>query len=238
MPQISDRIRSLLFGLPFGTVFPPSADPPSPVVDGRTAALRILKEYISELTFLRDGGQGPGVSFKVKDTAIFIDSYPDAVTEGQLPSIAFVPGRAEYVALGLGNFIEEASQDVYGAGTVVQWQAEYTENMTLEIWAGSRAERRAILVGLESALSPTETMYGIRFSMPDYFNQLVCFSLGARTNIDDAEASKNRRKARMEIEMRFNVIALVNYSAMIPRAVVETQDPGFPFATATVDAQD
>lgn len=214
-------LRDLIFGTPFGETWPIKENPPPPTVDGRTHALRILKRYISELIFYRTGEwredlgkYGPAVKFQIPAKNIHVE-WPDHEEELVFPSIAFVQNKpATYEVIGLNGYVEEDTRDVYQTGTVLQWMSEWTEEIAIEIWASKKAERRAILSGLEIALSPTEQMYGIRFRMPDYFNELVCFSLQSREMADSADSMRDRRTARLIVEMRFNVVALVNYNAL------------------------
>ncbi len=231
---LSKELRALLFGNPWGEVYPPKPAPPPPVVDGRTVALRILKKYICELTFYRPGGKdkngvacGP-IPFKVLPENVHIEWPDDPVDLDTFPSIVFLNtgSPADYDAIGLTSNLQEETRDVYAPGTVVQEQNEYKETFALEIWADSKPQRRSLYAGLESSLVPTEQMSGIRFRMPDYYDQLVCFELNQRMNIDDDFATKNRRKGQLIIEMRFNIVALVNYSSLEPqvRSVVDVDE--------------
>lgn len=232
MPKVSKEIRDLWIQPPFGDVWPPRDQPPPQTVDGRTVALRILKKYVSELKFYRPGGKDrdgrpcPPIEFQVLPANIHIE-WPDDPVELQtsFPSIVFLSqSAAEYAAIGLATNYDEESVDRFAPGTMVQIQSEFTETFALEIWADSKAQRRSLLAGLETALTPFETMYGIRFRMPDYYDQLVCFSLGSRNLVDDDLGTKNRRRAQLLIEMRFNVVALVNVNRLDPSTTVETTD--------------
>jgi hypothetical protein len=227
VPNFSKEIRALLFGNPFGEVFPPRPNPPPPVVDGRTVALRILKKYFSELTFYRSGGKDPAgnalepISFQVPDRDIHIE-WPDDPENVHFPAIAFLSeDRADYDSIGLTSYVEEASRDVYQKDTIIIWLSEYVENFVIEIWTDTKAERRSILAGLEQAMVPLQQMYGIRFRMPDYFDQLVCFALQDREVVEDDMAVRNRRKARLRVEMRFNVVALVNAADFEPSVRID-----------------
>jgi hypothetical protein len=214
--QFSPYIQGLLVGDPWGGIYPPKANPNPLPLDGRTIALRIFRVFLSELEFFRPGAapingapEGPPVAFHVCEANILI-GWPPSEVEAQFPSIAMLGGPAEYLAIGLGTYIDEDTIDKYQRGTAVQWQNEYSEKITLELWADSLPEMRGILSGIETALTPTEVMYGIRFRMPEYFGQLVTFSLQSRENIDDADAARGRRRAKLIVEMRFNIVALVN----------------------------
>lgn len=214
----SDALRKVLFGTPFGQ----GAQAEAPITlstDGRTAALRVLRLYLSELVFFRSGGAGrPPKAFRIPATDIFIERADDEAM-ARSPSLAVLPGRATYEAIGLGAYCDEESRDVYGKGTVLWWMSEYTETVTLVAQGSSRAERRALAAGIEQAMSPTETMYGLRFTMPEYYGQLVCFSLGWRENDDGDEAGLNRWKVRFEVEMRFTNVTLQPYVQLEPEVV-------------------
>jgi hypothetical protein len=207
---------------PWGEVFPAKPNPHVPSVDGRTVALTILAQYIAGLSFYLPQAPGnPPLAFQIPLANIYIE-WPDSTEQMAFPSLAVVSSRADYNVIGLVSYVEEDTRDVFAPGTVVQWQAEYTETINLEIWCAKKAERRSILSGLETAISPTEQMSGLRFKMPGYFNELVCFTLMAREVMDEPDSARNRRRAQIELEMRFNIVSLVNYLPMQPKVQVVT----------------
>ncbi len=218
----------MLQGSPFGEVWPPKPNPSALAEDGRTVALDILAQYIAELTFFRPGGLDrngkrlPAIPFQVTREHIHVE-WPDDVENLVFPSMAFLStGPAEYANIGMTPYVDESTRDIYGQGTVVAWQSEFTETFVIEIWATKKPERRAILSGLETSLVPTEIMYGIRFRMPDYFNQTVCFTPLRRELFDDPDSARNRRHARVHVEMRFNQVSLINYAVFTPTTTVLT----------------
>jgi hypothetical protein len=227
--DLSDELRKLLFGDPWGRVFPERPNPPPPTVDGRTHCLRILKRYLSELTFMRAGGTNldgsakDPIPLKVDIKNIHI-GWPDNEDQLDFPAIVFLHQPGLDIPIGLNSYIEEETRDRFGRGTVVQWISEYQENVIVEVWANKKAELRAILAGLEVALSPTENMYGIRFRVPDYFDQLVCFSPGTRQEFDEQDSARNRRHARLEVEMRYSKVTLVNVSFPLETTTVVNVD--------------
>lgn len=229
MPSFPAAVRKFLLGNPFGEVFPVRPNPPPLVFDGRTAALRLLRTYITNLTFYRRGNvNGPPVAFTLKTNQFQIEP-PDSPTDMVLPSIAVLPGKAIYDNIGLTSYIEEETLNLYSQGTVLQWQSEYMETIQLEITTATKAERRAMMAGLEIAFSPTEQMAGLRFFMPEYFGEPVMFMLNGRQLREDEQSTKKRRVATMEFEMRFNVVALVNAVSLQPTIKVNTdldQDTG------------
>jgi hypothetical protein len=209
-------LAQLIKGRVYGQTYPPR-EPPTPLaLDGRTIALQTLAQYVASLTFYRVGDQGGApVPFGIPTENFFIE-MPDDAQSMPFPSIAVVNDVANYDVIGLVSYVEEDSLDVYGRGTVVQWQSEYVENIQLEVWVNMKAERRAVLAGLETVMSPTEQQSGIRFHMPSYFDQLVCFTLNNRKVIDEPDSLRKRRRATLGIEMRFNIVKLINAVTMQP----------------------
>jgi hypothetical protein len=223
--DLSPELLALLQGTPWGTVYPGRPNPPPLAVDGRTVALRILRKYLSEVQYVRegdrlpDGRRGAPIQFRVPESNIFI-GWPDYEATMDFPTITILHAPGNYNPIGLANYVEEHTRDKYGRGTVVSWMSEYEEDIILELWAGKKPELRALLAGIETVLSPTELMSGVRFRMPDYFDELVVFSAGTRQEFDEADSARNRRRARLEVNMRFTVVALVNYAAAVPELKV------------------
>lgn len=220
--------HQLIIGRPFGTVYPPREPPRLPAVDGRTAALRVLRRYVSELAFSLPGDRGSpnDVQFRIPIEKVHVEQ-PDNVVELDFPSVVFLPGAGQYLPVGLSTFLEEESFDRFAPGTVLQVQSEYQETVTLECWAKDMPTRRSMVAGLEAALVPTEQMYGIRFRMPDYFDQPVCFTLLTSMRPDDPDNVRNRRWAHLALEMRFDVVRLVNVQTLKPFCATDAYDgPG------------
>lgn len=217
MPKFSPEVRKVLWNRPFGTVFPQRPNPAPLAEDGRTVALKTLRKYFADLTFYRPGGRDersgarlPAIPFQVPAERIHVE-WPDDEVNLQLPSIAMLATQpADYEAIGMTVYIDESSRDRFGKGTVVIWLGEYVEELAVELWSDTKAHRRGMLVGIEQALSPYELMAGIRFLMPDYYDQLCCFELLTREVVDDEEAVRIRRKARFVVRLRFNCVAVVN----------------------------
>lgn len=224
--------KDLIIGKPFGTVFPLrqrnlATIPPE---DGRTAALRVLALYISELVFYRRGDkEGEPIAFSIPLTDIHIEQ-PNNDVDVHLPCVVFTQDQDEtYESRGLATDLDESSADVHQSGTVLQVQYDQTETFVTEIWATSKPERRALIAGLQTCLTPTEQWYGIRFKMPDYYGVMVVFTPVSNTRPDE-QSVRGRRIARMRMEMRFEVVALVDYRPLTPSIVVNpvaSDDPTF-----------
>jgi|WetSurMetagenome_2_1015567.scaffolds.fasta_scaffold101389_3 hypothetical protein len=219
------RAHDLLQGTPFGTILPTRPEVQTHVEGGRMVALRILKDYISELTFFRlnNAATGSAIPFKIDARNIHIEQTS---REDYAPiSIVFLPGPFEYEGIGLNAYIDEDTKDVYGRGTAVQENCVYKEQLQIEIWCEEGPQRSALISGLERWLSPTEQYAGLRFQMPDYYGRTCCFSLnrGERGDIPDT-AVKNRRVAVLSVSLDFNVASLVNVVEIDVRQAVFVDD--------------
>lgn len=235
MATFTEELRRLVMGDPFGSVFPPRPDPPPMPKDGRTYALEVLRKYLAAQTYYRPGGKGERpISFRIPEDRIIID-VADYNADLLMPNMVFLAApKADYATLGLTAFLEEGSFDKFQRGTVLQYQSEYTETFSLELWTSSKAELRGVLAVLEAALTPTEQMYGIRFRVPSYYDQLVCFTLNSREQFNDGDMAKNRRRVALSIEMRFNIVALVNAETFKPATdVLVDEDPATGFQVVT-----
>lgn len=207
MPRASD----LLQGTPFGRTYPARRDPAQPAVDGRTRCLRVLAEFLGEVTFFRPGDKGgPPVGYRVPGQNIHIEQ-PDSPVEGVFPSIVFRPGPAQYLPIGMSPYLDESTRDQFGLGTCLEMLDEYNEQLVIEVWAAKKPERRSLMAALEDLLAaPVEEMYGCRFLVPDYFDRPVTFTLQSRDVPDDPDNVKNRRWGYVQLEMRFDRVRLVN----------------------------
>lgn len=223
-PPLSKQITDVLWGDPFQDA---AAGAPQ-VIDGRTAALRILRRYLSEITFFRQGGKTasgerePAIAFRIPEKDIQIE-WPDEVDELDLPSIALLSQESgKYESLGMTPAaIVEDSKDQFGPGTVLNAQAELVETFVIEVWCKTRQERRGIRHGIESAMSPLQNVSGIRFRMPDYYDRLATYELQSAEIIDDEASTFARRKLRFEVLLRYVQVSLVKLPTFFPQPTTD-----------------
>lgn len=214
------------FYTPVGTVYPVIPKPPPVTTDARTSALKVLREYISELTFYKPGinNSNQNISFQIPFDQIHIDQ-PDNETSEVYPTIVFEPGNVE---LWYSGYFDEQSMDEFGKGTVLFVHGEQIEHITVRIKTMFRADRRAVMAGLERALSPFEQIWGgMRlFCGSDYYNQTPGFFIDTTRVIDGPESANNRREATISLSMHVQIVELVNYKAIIPLTPTTTDgDP-------------
>ena len=199
-----------LVGTLFGNVI---TDPVLPVlppvaVPGRKVALNMLRQYISELSFARPDKNGAIIAYSIPITAIYTEQ-PKNVTDLVFPSIVIRAGEGTIAQLG--TFLDESSKDDFGDGTCLQVIGEWVEEISLECWAEEAPQRASMLATIEPALASIEEMFGLRFVLPDYYNETVEFDYRGSSNPDDADSARNRRWADIRIGMRFNLVKLVRY---------------------------
>lgn len=208
------RPAAILNNTPIGT--PPSIA--YPAIDARTSALEVLAEYISELTFYKPGTKGqPPIPFSIPIANIHIEQ-PDNETDLIYPGIVFESaGEAQIDDLG---FYDETSQDVFGPHTVLWCHAEHIEMINIRIATQYRSDRRAILAGLERALSPVEEIYGMSLVCSNYYTQTASVCPISRALVDGAQAANNRREATLKVDLRINIVQLVNYRNLVMYARV------------------
>lgn len=200
---------------------PPDKVCPPPVPDGRTQALDLLKRYLGNLKFYKEGVNDTAKPLCVPDANIK-EQAPDYEDDLEMPAIGMIAGEGEYLARSLTPTLDESTVDKYCPGTVVHIHDEYSETVTLEIWTSTKQELRAITGGIESAFQPSQEYTGLRFVMRGYYNGTVIFTLISKQIIDDADASLKRRKAQIKVHFRFNVLSLEPYRDFAPRVQVET----------------
>lgn len=198
---------------------------PLPAVDARTVALARFKVFCSLLDFARVGDSGgPSKSFRVPKENV-LDEWPDEPKDLRLPAIAFTSARGTNQAIALGGPepIEE-TMDVYGKGTVLYRLGEYVETLTVEVWGSHKAERRALMAGLEAALRADEDTLSTRLSLPDYFDRVAEFTQVDSQYVDEPDIVRGRRRGQLFVELRVPEVRLGTYVKMTPQVVVAVAD--------------
>lgn len=203
--------QDLLYNNTAGVVYPPQATQPLPDKDARDYALERLREYMCALVFHRTGVEKqPAIPFQLPKDSVHI-AQPDDVKDMPLPGIAIIPGRGVHETYGLGPpIVIDGSEGVAGPGTALRRLGDHIENFIIEVWGSKKAERRALLAGLKSALRASDSSSAIYLSLPDYYNMTAGFMLNESQPIDGDEVSRNRRRGHLMVELRVCEVALTN----------------------------
>lgn len=226
-PPIALTPAQQLVGTPIDNSFPRRPVSGIPAIDGRTCALKALGAYLTSLPYARVGQTGGlPVYFGIPAQNFFVDR-PGPETDLPFPSIAATDGPSETKPRGLAPQPDYASQDVFGAGTVLFVHGEREEVIPLEIWSSNHPELRGIVATVEAAFQPTQERIGFLMQLPDYFGQTARFMYERTEWVEEADAVKNRRKAIVHVFMSYDIVRLVNYVPMTPQMTVDTETPKF-----------
>lgn len=209
-------------------LFPPGVSlADRPTQDARSAALDRLKHFVSLLRFFRKGDRGgPPVEFRVPFENV-LEEWPDAEKDLRLPAVAFLAGPGIEEAVGLGAPLPcEESVGRYGPGTVLEQTDVYVEQLGVEAWAHSKAERRALLAGLKLAFRSAPGSTAIRMRLPAYYDQIATFMLDETVYSDDPDVIKGRRRGILRVTMSVPEVRLVRYLDLRVAVSVEVADRG------------
>jgi hypothetical protein len=217
------ELKGRLAGQTAGTTFPrPFQD-----VDARHVALETLKTYFSLLIFTRPGAVGEDpIEYSIPRSSIETE-WPGETKNGDMPfpGIGFNGGEGEHETYGLGPpELIEASADVYGPGTVLIALAEYNEELMIEVWADSRAQRRSIVAGMLEAFMPLQDTSSLRLKLPDYYDRVARFCYVGPRYVDDPEVVRGRWRAQLRVELTVPEVALVGYVRQTTLAEVTVED--------------
>ena len=184
--------------------------------DARTAVLRGLREYIDGLSYNAPGGTRMrfiqvGDAFpEVEQTAKYPAAYIYTDEPGVYDGAAFTP-------------------QLYTLpdGRTLQMSAEFTQNITIDLWCTNAPERMGLLAMLEDAFDPVEWMSGFRLRLPHYFNAVATFLKTTVTAVDSTENANRRwRLASLNLMATMPQIRMIGVLPGLDiRLQVETYEP-------------
>lgn len=214
---------SLLVGNPFGVSegehfakLPPEAR------DARKLSLLILKKYLCEQTICIPGDNGgKDIEFKISSDLFYIEPPKKLPEPAKYPSIGVQPISTEYMEIGLGDNEKHATLDMYGKGTCLYGVADYNETFKLIVMCNSAPQRTAIKRMIEMACIPTEALAGIRFRMPDYFDETCTFTFQTAQH-DDGFVVNGRYDLDITFLLYVDVVRLVYVNRLEPIIRTET----------------
>jgi hypothetical protein len=215
-------LRALLVGPIFGDLFPQQPDPPPRPrpVDARTGALRALKIYLEGIVFYCVNKDGePAIPFQILEENILIKP-PEGEHVQKYPSIVVVGGEANYEAASFTPVVFEETWGQYAPGTALVRQSTYAENLVLDLWASTEPELRALIEGLETAFSPIDGRSGLLLYCADYYGLTGRFLLTGRTNTNDTDAARNRRRSQLKVTLDIDVVRLTRFAQLSPEATL------------------
>ena len=185
--------------------------------------MRTFAKFMSLLEFQLTNVPGaPPLPFHIPLERIDIYQPDDVKNHPPGPAIGILPGRGTHEPVGLGPPVPmDDTADVYGAGTLLYWQGDYSEQIGIEIVTAKHAERRAVLAGLKVALRIGDDAGALRLRCRSYFDRVAVFRLDESEIIDDASAALNRRRAHLYVLMEIQEVLHVPYKRVLP--IITTQ---------------
>lgn len=224
-----DDIRRILF--PFderdrtlvGDVLPRRRGPEPPPFDGRTAALRALRDYVCALRYWRENAEGrEPIPFRVRPEHFFVDFPPKEVAVDFADgTVAVVPtGRFRYEPGGLATYVDPGSVDVHGKGTALLVLSTYVETFGLEYRCALEQQRRAWKGVVEAAFAPVEAASVLRLRTRGYYDQPAAFTLRDGQLFDNPDEGRGRRAVQLGVELQIQVVRLVSVVTLVPVPLV------------------
>lgn len=229
---LSSTIRdaaATLFGSWFGQVYPERQSGPLPPATARDHALRRFREFFSLLVFSRKGTDPEHpISFSIPAERIFVEQ-PDDIPDQKAPALGMIPSRGIHNTYGLGppDLLDD-SFDVYGLGTALLLQGEYTESFQVEVWSSHPAERQALLAGVQGALRVSQRSQALTLTLPDYFDRVATFRLDESQNVDDPDVVRGRRRGQLMVELTVPEVLLVDVVTLRPAVRARVTGEGEP----------
>lgn len=170
--------------------------------DARTHALERLREYICSYRFFRTTTE----SFQIAKENFYIDGI-DSEDTFEMPAIAVISGVESRQGPWVPHPIE-STKDVFKRGFTLVRYAEHVETFDLEVWAGTRVERRTIVAAMDSIFNPVQQMAGLRLILPNYFYQPARFTY-LQNERHSEDGAKNRWRSLLQISLETNIVRLV-----------------------------
>lgn len=174
-------------------------------VDARTALTRGLAEYIEQLSFNMQGGR----ALRFKRT---FDAYSEPEQLVAYPScVVMTTGAAQYEARSFTPTMNFDCRLPAPDGRYLVVSADYTQDITVQLWANDPPERQGLVQMLELALNPVMYRYGFVLELPFYFNQRAVYELKDMSYEDSEEDSVRRyRKASFTLKGTVPLTRLVS----------------------------
>ncbi len=235
MPQETDLVQVLSKFMdgtgaqPIGLVSPPRTDAPNlPDKGARFHALSRFLDFCAALPFMRTM-QGEPQAFRVPRAQMFVDQ-PDSVVGAPdgapLPTLAFLTSENDDMSeedgwLGPSQIMDETA-NVFAPNTVLFWVGDLIEDVILEVVSDKPAKRRAIIEGLKQALRSSDDGGALRLVLPGYFNQIATFTYQTAEYEQEPDAVRNRRRARLKINLYVPEVMLANAVTFLPFITVTT----------------
>ncbi len=214
--------EEILSGVRWNQVWPPQTPPGLKDNSARDYALDRLFDYLSHVVWRHTGTEGSTVEFEIERCRMFVEQ-PESSVKLKFPAVAVLPNTNAPEAPWLHSpVVLEDTYDRFGEKTVLVKTAELSEDIVLDMWFETRAQRRAVQAGLEGPVLTTE-MGPLYLTLPDYFDRVAVFNFVSSRRFDGDFAVKNRRELQVTINLRVECVFLVLMRDFEPHLIAETE---------------
>lgn len=162
-------------------------------VDVRTAALRALRDRLSEISWVIEGKTSKFV--KVYDT------WPDPNKLFTMPACALLLSSAEIDYSGFTPY--EAEEEVLGeVGNATFVVGEWIGTVVVDVWARNPIEMNVIVRTLQDTLNPDLDRFGLYIKLDDYFGQCARYSyMEERTFLSEDRVIAGTRRTSLTLKV-------------------------------------
>jgi hypothetical protein len=186
--------------------------------DAHTGLTRGLAQYLRTLS---TGSFADGRDIRLIDVA---ETWSEPEKEACYPcGCIYAPEIGHYDASRLSP--EAVLKEAVPApdGRFIIKTAEFTQDLVGELWCTDNKQRMAVAAMVETGLTASNFMYGVKLLLPHYFNSVGIYELKDMGYIDSAELAKERiRKIHFVVSGQISVLRLAEIPGAKPRATATT----------------
>lgn len=180
--------------------------------DVHTAMSRGLAEYLSQQVIEVGGRRLQLTTFSTWAEPEQNVSYP-----------------AAGVSAGAGKYDRSFTPKLAGTiddDTRIFGYSEFTQELTIDLWATDPKERLYLVAMVEEALNPVDWMYGCRLHLPFYHGATASYELVSSQYVDSAEeAVRKYRRATFNITAHVQALRLLTLPTAKPRLRMDGVGP-------------
>jgi hypothetical protein len=224
--------EGLVKGIAWNEVWPPQQPPGLKDFAARDYALERLFDYLATVVWRHTGRDRDGepVEFQIERCRMFVEQ-PEGDIKLKFPAIAVLPNNNAPESEWLGSpiivddgraGIEPSKYDRFGEQTVLVCAAELSEDVILDMWFETRAQRRAVQAGMEGPVMTTN-QGPLYLTLPGYYDRIACFTYMGSRRFDGDFAVKNRRELQVTLNLRVECVFPVLARDFDPRLLMETE---------------
>ena len=179
--------------------------------DVHTAMARGLAEYLSQISIEINGR-------KLRVTTYSTWAEPEQNVS--YPAVGVGAGSGKYDRSFTPKIIRSFDRDKRLFAF-----SEFSQELTVELWATDPKERLYLVAMIEEALNPVDWMYGCRLHLPFYHGTTATYELTSSQYTDSAEdAMRKYRKATFSINASMQSLRLLKLPTAKPRVRLDDVD--------------